>query len=293
MVHFDSRRADRRGFTLVELLVVMLIIAVLIGLLLPAVQVVRKKATMVRAHNDISQLSTSIAGFKTTYNADYIPGQIVLRNDMRTYNLNNPIERDSQAYLKRVWPRLQSSPQPNPPPLSPGWGAVPANGILLEGDQALVFFLGGIYNNGGMLGFGTDGNNPTQPTSSGNNTFFDFQANRLTVRNGFPSYLDVWGTQPYLYFSNYGVRNGYKVFSTPTGGYNLSDCQQTFNVYPWYESTDPNYGTKYLNPDSFQIISAGEDMTFGADRLYSPGNLSKAARDDLSNFTQSILDAGR
>jgi len=147
MVRIDSRRAGRRGFTLVELLVVMTIIAVLIGLLLPAVQVVRKKATMVRAVNDISQLSTSIAGFKTTYNADYIPGQIVLRNDVTTYNLANPIERDSQAYLKRIWPRLQSGQAS----LNPGWGAVPANGILLEGDQALVFFLGGIYNSGGRL----------------------------------------------------------------------------------------------------------------------------------------------
>ena len=289
MVRIDSRRAGRRGFTLVELLVVMTIIAVLIGLLLPAVQVVRKKATMVRAVNDISQLSTSIAGFKTTYNADYIPGQIVLRNDVTTYNLANPIERDSQAYLKRIWPRLQSGQAS----LNPGWGAVPANGILLEGDQALVFFLDGIYNSGGMLGFGTNGQDPTVTATTGNNTFFDFQSNRLAVRNGFPSYLDVWGTQPYLYFSNYGVRNGYKVFAagSPTGGYNLSDCQQSFNVYPWYESTSPY--TKYLNADSFQIISAGEDMTFGAGGLYSPGALPQAAKDDLSNFTQSILNAGR
>lgn len=68
-------RRGRRGVTLLELLVVLVLIGILAGLLLPATQLIRQRARVARAEGEARNLRNAIMAYHHEYQRWPVPGQ--------------------------------------------------------------------------------------------------------------------------------------------------------------------------------------------------------------------------
>lgn len=223
---------------------------------------------------DINRLSIPLENFKFKFGL-YPPSKIKLCKSSAEYG-QDPFDKESLMYLWRIWPRLEKDIdwsggiEKNPGP----W--------VLEGDQCLVFFLGGIPSEKGCTGFSTNSRNPSLREGD-RVTFYDFSEFQLFKRDPkspFWSFADAFAnSSPYLYFSSGLKRNGY------------DDTHEVLGVKPYFFLEGET--KKYHNPHSFQIISAGKTGKFGPGGFWTNEKAANLAgtdgADDLTNFHSGPL----
>jgi prepilin-type N-terminal cleavage/methylation domain-containing protein len=335
-------KSNRAGFTLVELLVVMTIIAILFALTAAAVTRALVKADETKTRNEISQLQAGVQAFKQEFQVAYLPDQIWMPPGLDPTAATNP-PGDSARYISSLWPRLQGTPT-TPGPLSSlntpfqmtnrdgtktsytiftYWGLQSNTPVQLYGHQSIVLFLGGVIPRdssgnmiGGPIGFSTSPTHPMDITGQTGATnrkgpFFDgfpppsnppSTADRLRLLvggNSFPSFIDVYGTQPYLYFSSKKAGNDYTYSTT-----NLPFTTLPFFEFVEYQNANKGIvSVRFKNANAFQILCAGRDTTFGPGgenwpgatiKYDSPGMTSQGATDqngydDMSNFHGTLI----
>ncbi len=307
--------ALRQAFTLVELMIAIAIIAILMGLLLPAVTSAFRSARVAQVVTEIRGLEAAIAQFKNVYGVEP-PSRIRLYEtasgspSWSTHSgtflepvtgatVSNDAERvRSLAFVNRMWPNYDFSINRD----IDGDGST-SGFVSLTGAECLVFFLGGrpiAGPNGAyaMTGFSKNPSNPLL-AAAGNESregpFFEFKPSRLrqspsTTIAGILVYMDPLPSQtsPYTYASSSDGR-----------GYQRADLYVGPNVPPtnWLNDvyrTGAGFTAVAQKNKSFQIISPGADATYGSGGFFDAtaanhGLTNKFDRDNISNFHSGLL----
>jgi len=295
---------------MIELMIVIIIIAILAALILPAINNVRRTARVAQVTTEIKNLEKAIADFKLKYGVEPPSSFVLYETSSNWSSSSDALTRNSINFIQQAWPDFSFN-----------YGAYDFNNngsamdiLILRGHECLVFFLGGPgmldSTSPAPLGFST---NPTTPFASGGTRigpFFEFDIARIrdtdSPANGIPEYLDPLPgqTAPYLYLSSYGGR-GYQPFGfdgtqgtiddeVPSSSGMLSAYIQSF--------TGPT-GSKrpvYWNNKSFQLISPGYDTAYGTGGCYrenvfydnTNGTTQRSApeeNDNITNFSGGMM----
>lgn len=328
------KRTERRGFTLLELLVVIAIIVILVSLLASAVFRILAKIPEVQTGTEIAQMSVGLQEFMLEYNLSDPPPSVLLLNEnvgpLVTFSPPYVLGDPSYAWLQKVFGKNLSGTGPaGVPPYWVDWNGdgIPNGPWLLEGEQCLVFYLGGIPTAPGLGGFSPQGFspnsiNPAAPGGKRKGPYYPFITGRLkpppaSCLSGmtFPVYIDPWQSKtgplyyapttvpgvmlagtPYAYFSSVGYNNTGYATGYPYGMFvppivnNLQSCQSIKAAAYFTVGTSP---IQFTNGNTFQIICAGKDGKFGTTGWSPVSGVVGDGADDLANFSSTLLGIGQ
>ena len=112
-----QRPTHRGGFTLIELLVVIAIIAILVALIMPAVQQARAAARRLQCKNNLKQLGVAMHSFATAYESnfpkigipagkpgEFLPWTVILLPYIEQTNVYNKIKQNPAYPLNTIIP---------------------------------------------------------------------------------------------------------------------------------------------------------------------------------------------
>ncbi|MFN0050539.1 MAG: type II secretion system protein [Planctomycetales bacterium] len=297
----------RSGFTLVELLVVIVIIGILMALILPAINSAKIKANEARVTVEIKNLEQALGAFKTKFGIEP-PSRFVIH--LTANGWNN--DAANKATVRRLWSQfdfsMNGASAPGGQAYPSNWDTIASNQghseyIGINSGECLMFFIGGIIgNNGAPIGFCKNPAYPFSPNGTSREPpFMELDAGRIrdSDNNGMPEYFDSIPNQqnPYLYFSSYEGR-GYRspnVTGFPQE-FPVGTLQDIYRVNKTVVTPPGNntYSLTAHRAQSFQIISPGYDGDYGAGGVFNPdlpsgGLTAKGDYDNLTNFHGSRL----
>jgi prepilin-type N-terminal cleavage/methylation domain-containing protein/prepilin-type processing-associated H-X9-DG protein len=239
-----------RAFTLIELLVVIAIIAILIGLLVPAVQKVREAAARIQCGNNLKQITLASINCTDT-NHELLPPSIGLYPNLTWPNGGTPYNSNG-GVLFHILPYVEQEPLFKSALMNPSWDG--RNGNNPTYDQWPLN-----WNPSARVQIYVCPSDPTNAPNMG--PYAGYGANGMVFREGY------WANDCVKYPAGIPDGTSNTIFYTDK----LSRCTYgTYNYNYW-----PDWGPIIYSPNLGEITS-GPGTIFQVRPLGIPGNCDGA-----------------